>query len=122
MFTPCTMCFAGKSFPFNLCSTRTVLVQYVEEVLLFPIILCNDRAESATQHDEEVGLRYGEEGAVSVSSDGEDEGLPREDGQVTHHLSRLDDMEQILFGSLENGVNFVVLDIFCSSFTVVVNS
>lgn len=34
----------------------------------------------------EVGLGDGEEGAVSVSSDAEDEGLPGENGQVSHHL------------------------------------
>lgn len=42
----------------------------------------------------EVGLGYGEEAAVSVSSHGEDEGLPREHSQVTHHLPRVGHKEQ----------------------------
>ncbi|TNN44496.1 hypothetical protein EYF80_045318 [Liparis tanakae] len=42
----------------------------------------------------EVGLGYGEEGAVSVSSHSEDKGLPREDGQVTHHLPLVGDEQQ----------------------------
>lgn len=50
----------------------------------------------------EVGLGYGEEGAVSVGSHGEDEGLPCEDGQVTHHLSRVSDEEQTLFLTVDH--------------------
>lgn len=42
----------------------------------------------------EVSLGYGEEGAISVSLDGEDEGLTREDSQVTHHLARVGDKQK----------------------------
>lgn len=42
----------------------------------------------------EVGLGYGEEGTVSVSSHSEDEGLPRENSKVTHHLSWVGDKQQ----------------------------
>lgn len=42
----------------------------------------------------EVGLGYGEEGAVSVGSDSEDKRLPRENSQVTHHLPWVGDKQQ----------------------------
>lgn len=44
----------------------------------------------------EVGLGYGEVGAVSVRSHCEDEGLPCEDGQVTHQLPGVGDKKQAL--------------------------
>lgn len=43
-----------------------------------------------------VGLGYVEEGAVSVCTHSEDEGLPREDSQVTHQLSWVGDKKQAL--------------------------
>lgn len=42
----------------------------------------------------EMSLGYGEKGAVSVSSDREDEGLACENSQVTHHLARVGDKQQ----------------------------
>lgn len=42
----------------------------------------------------EVGLGYGEEGAVFVSPDTEDKGLPCENSQVTHQLSWVGDEQQ----------------------------
>ena len=44
----------------------------------------------------EMGLGYGEERAVSVRPHREDEGLPCEDSQVAHHLSRVGDKQQAL--------------------------
>lgn len=41
----------------------------------------------------EVGLGYGEEGAVSVSSHSEDKGLPCKNSQVTHHLPWVGDKQ-----------------------------
>ena len=50
----------------------------------------------------EVSLRYGEEGAVSVSSDSEDKRLPRENGQVTHHFPRVGDEQQGLLLAVDH--------------------
>ena len=41
-----------------------------------------------------MSLGYGEEGAVSVSSDSEDERLAGQNSQVTHHLTRSGDKQQ----------------------------
>lgn len=41
-----------------------------------------------------VGLGYGEEGAVSVSPNSENKGLPRENSQVTHHLPWMGDKQE----------------------------
>lgn len=48
----------------------------------------------------EVGLGNVEKGAVSERSDSEDERLPCEDGQVTHHLSWMSDKQQGLLFSV----------------------
>lgn len=54
-----------------------------------------------------VSLGYGEEGAVSESSHSEDEGLPRENGMMTHQLARMDDKQQgLLFA-----VNHSLIDV-----------
>lgn len=50
----------------------------------------------------EVGLGDVEEGAVSVCSDSEDERFPREDGQVTHHLSWVGDKQQGFLFSVDH--------------------
>lgn len=44
----------------------------------------------------EVGLGYGEEGAVFVSSDSEDKGLPCENSQVTHQLPWVGDKQKCI--------------------------
>lgn len=54
----------------------------------------------------EVGLGYGEEDTISVSSHSEDKGLPRENSKVTDHLSRVGDKQQgILFAVYHPLVN-----------------
>lgn len=52
----------------------------------------------------EVSLGYGEEGAVSLSSDSEDEGLAREDGQVAHHLARVGDEQKGLVLTVDHAL------------------
>lgn len=47
-----------------------------------------------------MGLGYRQEGAVSVSTHCEDEGLPREDSQVAHHLPWVGDKQQALLLSV----------------------
>ena len=55
----------------------------------------------------EVGLGYGQEGAVSVRSHCEDEGLSCENGQVTHHLSWVGEEEQTLLLAVDHTLVYV---------------
>lgn len=47
--------------------------------------------------------------------------LTDKENKVVDYLY-LDDLQQVLFGSLENGIDFIMVDISSSSITIVVNS